>query len=151
MRRPLSLPIVPAALPDGITLAAFSVEAVRARRELMKRVYPGGLGDGNISFEGFWDWLTNDPEYDPTLMFVATANDAVIGFCHCWRDAFVKDLVVDAAFRQRGLGTALLTTALKAFAQRGAEFVDLKTDVDNLVAQWLYKRLGFVIVERLED
>ena len=149
MRRQLSLPIKPAPLPDGITLVPFTVDTARQGRELMRRAYDGDLGDNGISFEGFWSWLTNDPEYDPTLIFVAAAEGAVVGFCHCWREAFIKDLVVDAAFRKRGLGAALLTLALDTFVERGATAVDLKTDVNNVVAQSLYRRLGFEIVERI--
>ena len=148
MRRPLSLPIAPAPLPDGITLAPFTMETASASRTLMKRVYTD-LGDNDISFEGFWNWLTTDPEYDPQLMFVAAADGAVVGLCHCWNTGFIKDLVVAPEFRRRGLGTALLTIALSAFAHRGASSVDLKTDANNLTAQSLYRKLGFEIVERV--
>jgi ribosomal protein S18 acetylase RimI-like enzyme len=82
-------------------------------------------------------------------MFVAAVDGVVIGFCVCWTSAFVKDLVVDEAFRRRGIGAALLTRALAVFAARGATTVDLKTDTDNLKAQSLYRRLGFEIVERI--
>lgn len=115
----------------------------------MRRSYPGGLGDNGISFDGFWQWLTTDAEFDPALIFIAEADSDVVGLCHCWTGNFIKDLVVDAAWRRRGLGAALLTMALEAFAARGAASVDLKTDVDNLTAQSLYKRLGFEIVERI--
>ena len=94
MRRDLTAPIDPLPLPKGIELVPFSKALSNESRELMMRVYPDGLNDGGISFEGFWTWLTNEPEYDPALMFVACQNGIVVGFCHCWRDDFVKDLVV---------------------------------------------------------
>lgn len=150
MRRDLTAPIAPAPLPAGVTLVPFSKSVAIESRELMRRVYPGGLGDRGISFEGFWDWLTNDPEYDPALMFVATQDGVVVGFCHCWSVPFVKDLVVAPELRRRGLGSALLTLALEAFARRSAVSVDLKTDIENETAQSLYRRLGFVIVERVD-
>ena len=151
MRRDLTAPIDPLPLPKGIELVPFSKALSNESRELMMRVYPDGLNDGGISFEGFWTWLTNEPEYDPALMFVACQNGIVVGFCHCWRDDFVKDLVVAPEFRRRGLGSALLTLALETFARRGATSVDLKTDVDNDKAQSLYRRLGFAIIERVDD
>ncbi len=149
MRRQLSLPIAAAPLPAGLGRVALTRKTAMPARELMRRVYDGELGDNGISFDGFWDWLTTDPEYDPELIFVATAGGEVVGFCHCWSSAFVKDIVVDEAFQRRGLGAALLTLALQAFASRGASSVDLKTDVDNLTAQSLYRRLGFEVVERI--
>ena len=128
----------------------FSMDAVRHAREVMRRAYMGDLGDNGISFGGFWTWLTTDPEFDPALVFIAAADERVVGFCHCWSKDFIKDLVVDKPFRRRGLGTALLTLALEEFARRGAPYVDLKTDVENIKAQSLYLRLGFEIVERAE-
>jgi len=151
MRRDLRLPIAPAPLPEGITLLLFSKETAHAARELLKRIYPEGLGDNNIPFEGFRDWLTTDAEFDPSLMFIAAADEKVVGLCHCWSSAFIKDLAADPEFRQRGLGTALMTLALHAFKARGATSVDLKTDVENETAQSLYRRLGFEVVERVES
>src|SRR5690606_14476911 len=128
-----------------------SLEAMRAARELMQRVNPEGSGDGGVSFEGFWQWLTMDAEFDPELMFiVADEARSVVGLCHCWSGAFIKDLAVDPQVRGRGLGAALLTLALAEFARRGAAAVDLKTEIGNDKAQSLYRRLGFVEVERAE-
>ena len=150
MRRDLGAPIAPAALPAGVGLVPFTRDRANLARELMKRVYPDGLNDGGISFDGFWAWLTGDPEYDASLMWVAERDGEVVGFCHCWTSDFIKDLVVAPEFRRRGLGTALLTIALETFAARGTAFVELKTDVDNDKAQSLYRRLGFVIVEQVD-
>jgi len=115
----------------------------------MRRAYLGDLGDNGITFEGFWNWLTTDPEFDPALVFIAAADGEVVGLCHCWSKNFIKDLVVDEPFRRRGIGAALLTLALEAFAARGVPYVDLKTDLENIKAQSLYQRLGFEIVERI--
>ena len=151
MRRDLTAPIEPAALPHPLSLVAFNEANSRDCCELMNRVYGTGYGTQPESFEAWWATLTADAEYDPSVMFVALANGAVVGFCHCWSVPFVKDLVVDAAWRRRGLGAALLTRALQTFAARNATSIDLKTDIENTTAQSLYKRLGFVIVERVED
>ncbi len=119
MRRDLRAPIAPAPLPDGVALLPFTKDRVYEARELMKRVYPDGLNDGGISFEGFWSWLTTDSEFDPDLMFIAARDGAVVGFCHCWSGDFVKDLVVAPEFRRRGLGSALLTLALETLPGAG--------------------------------
>lgn len=146
MRRDLAVPITPAPLGAGFALRPFDKLLIHECRELLKRVYAEGLGDNGISFEGFWTWLTTDPEFDPALVFIVTRGVAVVGFCHCWTAAFIKDLAVAPEHRQRGLGTTLLTLALEEFRRRGAAFVDLKTDIDNTKAQSLYRRLGFVVV-----
>ena len=150
MRRELGgRPVDIAPLPAGIALLPFSQDNARAGRELMQRTY-ADLNDGGISFDGWWTWLTTDPEFDSSLIWIAGADDQVVGFCHCWAGNFVKDLVVDRAWQRRGLGGALLTRALAKFAAGGAGYVDLKTDIDNEKAQSLYRRLGFTVVERVD-
>jgi mycothiol synthase len=58
--------------------------------------------------------------------------------------------VVRQSERGRGLGTALLHHAFRAYAERGAKRVGLKVDSTNPTgAPQLYKRLGFVIDQRL--
>lgn len=148
MRRDLGAPIRPAPLPPGVVLVSFNERIAPACRDLMNRVYADGFGDP-VPFDIWWPELTADSEYDPALCFVAVANGEVAGFCHGWTEPFIKDVGVDAAFRRRGLGGALLTQALETYAARGTPFVDLKTDVDNVAAQSLYRRLGFAIVERV--
>lgn len=146
----LDAPIAGAPLPPDISLKPFDVDAARECRDLMNRVYRGGFGDP-WEFDEWWPWVTTDADYSADLMFVAVSGGAVVGFCHCWTGAFIKDIVVDSAFRGRGLAGALLTMALVACRDElHAPFVDLKTDVDNAAAQSLYRKLGFEIVERAE-
>ncbi|MBL8597935.1 MAG: GNAT family N-acetyltransferase [Devosia sp.] len=149
MRRDLDAPLADAPLPAALTLLPFDIDTARLCRELMNYVYADGFGDSAVAFDAWWTWVTTDADYAPELMFVAAEQGRVVGFCHCWRDGFIKDLVVDRAWRKRGLGAALLTMALAASTARGIPFVDLKTDVDNATAQSLYRHLGFRIVERV--
>ena len=149
LRRDLATPIALAPLPDGVVLADFGIEIARECRALMDAAYaPAGYVP--VPFGPWYAALTGDSEYDPALVWVAMGAGAVVGFCQCWRGPFVKDLVVAAAWRDRGLGAALLTQALEAFAERGALSVDLKTDIENVKAQSLYRRLGFAIIERVD-
>ncbi|MBI4920281.1 MAG: GNAT family N-acetyltransferase [Devosia nanyangense] len=148
MRRDLGAPIMPAPLPPGVVLVPFDERIAPACRELMNRVYAEGFGDA-VPFETWWPRLVADPDFDPALCYVAANGAAVVGYCQTWIEPFIKDLVVDRAFRRSGLGAALMIQALTTYAARNESFVDLKTDVDNLVAQSLYRRLGFVVVERV--
>jgi ribosomal protein S18 acetylase RimI-like enzyme len=145
MRRDLAQPIAPAPFPDGITPLPFDATLAHACRILMNRVYAANFGDV-VAFDRWWPKLSSDSEYDPTLCFVAAHEDTVVGFCQGWTEPFVKDIVVEGRWRGRGIGGALLTAAISAYKTRGAAYVDLKTDIDNLKAQSLYRRLGFVVV-----
>ncbi|MEO8757206.1 MAG: GNAT family N-acetyltransferase [Devosia sp.] len=150
MRRDLTTPIASVPLPEAIVLAHFSIDIAPDCRSVMDAAY-APAGYATVPFEPWYAALAGNSEFDSALVWVAMSGCAVVGFCQCWRTPFVKDLVVAAAWRNRGLGSALLSQALQAFAARSAVSVDLKTDIDNIKAQSLYRRLGFQIVERIAD
>ena len=54
-------------------------------------------------------------------------------------------IAVDAAFRGRGLGTALIRAALEWCAGRGCSIVEVVTQGRNLAATRLYESNGFAV------
>lgn len=139
------MPIAAAVPPPGVVVEPFRAELAGVCRDLMNSAY-GEVGYEPLPTGAWYNAMVEDAEYDPTLIWVAKNEELVIGICQCWREPFVKDLVVDRAWRRRGVGAALLNRALTTFALRGAASVDLKTDIGNSKAQSLYRRLGFVVV-----
>jgi ribosomal protein S18 acetylase RimI-like enzyme len=136
------------AWPEGIRVSTFRQEDAGALHALLEHGYRKGGG----SVDGFETWLpavTGDGEFDPSLWFLARAEDRLAGAALCWTSAFVKDLVVHESWRRRGLGEALLRRVLTEFAARGAAAVELKVHATNAGAVRLYERLGFVVVERI--
>jgi mycothiol synthase len=89
----------------------------------------------------------------PEGIFLATHGDAVVGYC--WtrieegygsREAVsgtVWLLGVDSPYRRRGLGRALLTTAVNYLMGLGITTVGLTIDSRNLPAMAMYEGLGF--------
>jgi ribosomal protein S18 acetylase RimI-like enzyme len=85
--------------------------------------------------------------------FLAWNGDDAIGFMHLMPSTntlamrpiwFLEDLYVDVSARGQGVATALLSYA-EAFARgTGAERLTLATAHDNVAAQHIYKRLGYV-------
>lgn len=57
--------------------------------------------------------------------------------------AWIEDVVVDSAFRSRGVGEALLREALRQAAAAGARTVDLTSRSEREAAIRLYERVGF--------
>src|SRR4051812_7930137 len=104
MRRDLSVPIAPIPMPAGVAVRMFDASTALGCHALLDAAY-----DDQIGFDDWHAWLTGDAEYDATAMWVAKESGKVVGFCHCWREPFVKDLVVDNVWRKHGLGGALLT------------------------------------------
>jgi len=62
--------------------------------------------------------------------------------------AFVDDLFVQQAFRRAGLATAALAEVLGVCGQRGVRALFVETGRDNVPAQALYRRAGFVDTDR---
>jgi ribosomal protein S18 acetylase RimI-like enzyme len=85
--------------------------------------------------------------------FLAWNGGDAIGFMHLMPSAntlamrpiwLLEDLYVDESARGQGVATTLLTHA-EAFARStGAERLTLATAHDNLAAQHIYKKLGYV-------
>ena len=144
LQRDLATPIPAPAWPDGAGLTAFDVADVKAIHALLQRAYANGFGGVTPDWLDWWEALRADSEFEPALCFVAKAEGEVVGFCLCWTSSFVKDLVVAPAWQGRGLGAALLATAMTALRGRGASIVQLKVVTANAGARRLYERLGFV-------
>lgn len=130
--------------PSGIRPAPFEADRhVRQAHDLLTQAYR--LGGGRIgSLEAWWSSLRDDPEYDPSVFFLAVdENDQVVGLAQCWTSAFLKDLAVSKAWRRKGIGEALMLHVFAAFQSRGATHLDLKVEVGNPAgAERLYRRLG---------
>jgi ribosomal protein S18 acetylase RimI-like enzyme len=85
--------------------------------------------------------------------FLAWNDNSAIGFMHLMPSTntlamrpiwFLEDLYVDVAARGLGVATALLNHAEEFARSTGAERLTLATAHDNLAAQQIYKRLGYV-------
>lgn len=101
----------------------------------------GEVGD----FAEWWAAVRNDPEFDPAGMFLAIdANGTPVGFAHCWSSAYLKDIAVESDWRRKGVGRALILTAMEYFASAGAKTFRLKVRSDNSSAERLYRQLGMV-------
>lgn len=75
---------------------------------------------------------------------------------HCWlgtqidfftreTEAWVFDLTVDARFRRRGAGKALVSAAQALMRARGFKHMGLQVMAHNPTAQELYRKLGFEV------
>src|SRR5215203_1185110 len=103
--------------------------------------------------QSFDEWLheyTGAGGLDPTLWFVAEADDGWAGFALCVPElaedpqaGYVNELGVRADRRGQGLGLALLRQTFVEFHRRGRRRVSLHVDADNLTgAVRLYTRAG---------
>jgi ribosomal protein S18 acetylase RimI-like enzyme len=66
-------------------------------------------------------------------------------------DAHVEELYVVPGLRGRGIGRALLETAMEAAREAGATHIELTTSEDDAEARGLYESTGFTNREGSED
>jgi ribosomal protein S18 acetylase RimI-like enzyme len=106
-------------------------------------------GSAPISFEA-WRQIVVEPDWDPSLWFVAWDGDQIAGFslCHAQSQGdpdlgWVEVLAVRRPWRRRGLALALLLHSFAELRARGRPKVGLGVDADNLTgAVRLYERAG---------
>jgi ribosomal protein S18 acetylase RimI-like enzyme len=147
MRRDL-LGVVPdVQWPSGIATSIYRADLAPAVHQLMQLGQREG-GGRVLPLEDWQQRFESDPEYDPSLCFIASDAEGVVGVAQCWTSAYIKNLVVHPRMQGRGLGRALLLNAFKVFQQRREGFVDLKVLEDNLRAQRLYESAGMYVVRR---
>ena len=147
LRRDLAEPLPPVVWPTGIELSQYRPQLAEAVHQLMELGYREG-GGRVPALDAWQQRFETDPEYDPSLCFIALDGEGIVGVCQCWTSAYIKNLVVHPRAQGRGLGRALLLHAFTVFAQRREGFVDLKVLEDNLRAQRLYESAGMRVVRR---
>jgi len=141
--------------PEGIQVRTFDLEAdleetVHAYRD----AFQDHWGHVHVSFEedlAEWDhWLRNDPDFDPTLTFLAVAGPTIVGLSSCdFKNSedpnmgFIDVLGVRRAWRRRGIALALLHHTFRAFQTRGQQRVGLGVDATSLTgANRVYEASG---------
>jgi len=77
---------------------------------------------------------------------VLEENEQIIGYCGAWLvidEAHITNIAILPTFQGRGLGEALLCEMIEQCREKGIERITLEVRVSNIVAQGLYKKLGF--------
>jgi mycothiol synthase len=103
--------------------------------------------------EEFQTWqhrVSNSPDYDPSLWFLALDGDQIAGGSLCFKCVdndplfgWVASLSVRRPWRKQGLGLALLQQSIAEFSRRGFHTVGLGVDAQNLTgAVRLYEKAG---------
>ena len=82
------------------------------------------------------------------IFVVRTADCPVAGFCAFWLvfdEIHINNLAMRPAYRQQGIGTALLHHVLAEARELGARRATLEVRASNEDARRLYERLGFYV------
>ncbi|HEX8939219.1 MAG TPA: GNAT family N-acetyltransferase [Candidatus Limnocylindrales bacterium] len=161
MERPVELP-----LPEEAAERSGSAAAVLARPTAGDmRAMVGLLAD---AFRGHWGHyqmseadiesetrrMLDDPSTELDLCRVSRDGERIVGVLRATYDAAtrsgaIEELGTHPGHRGRGIGSALLASALDGLRDRGAELVRLGVDAeDRFGALGLYERFGFRVAKR---
>jgi mycothiol synthase len=159
----LASPVPQPAFPEGITVRGFH------REEDARKLHPA-IGEAFAEHWGFVvrsfeDWEQHrieSPEFEPSLWWIAWAEDddggepEVAGFLlggigvedgRGW----VHSLGVRKPWRGQGVAKGLLHIAFAEFARRGIRDVSLDVDADNATgATELYRRVGMHVARQFD-
>jgi len=150
MWRPLGGPVEEPRVPEGITVRTFERDDAEAVHSLLNDAYTS-WDDRYVplAHDEWVNWMTGDPEFDPSVWWLAERDGTLVGCALHWSSGWLKDLAVASQERGRGLGEVLVRHGLFEFATWGIPRVGLKVDAANPTgAVRLYERLGFVVSSR---
>ncbi len=144
--------------PEGITVrAAVMGQDERAVLQVRRASFRDHWGYVEEPFEeDFQRWLyrwQSDSNFDPSLWLLAMDGDTIAGIALCRPHltgqedvGWVSTLGVPRAYRQRGIGLALLRHAFNEFYRRGQKQVGLGVDASSLTgAVRLYEKAGMYV------
>jgi mycothiol synthase len=156
MRRPLTEPLPPVQLPEGIAVRTFEVGQDEERwTEVNNRAFASHPDQGRWAVEEV-RLREAEPWFDPKGFFLAERDGELVGF-H-WTKVHgggtgeahghepvgeVYVVGVDPSEQGRGLGPALTLLGLHSLRDRGLAEVLLYVDESNTAAVRTYERLGF--------
>jgi GNAT superfamily N-acetyltransferase len=150
-------------IPAGLTIKPINIQtelkdAVTAREDIFKDHWGYVEKPVDDLMEQWHHFIKSDKDFDPTLWFLAKSGNQIAGICRCSgvmvedpNMGWVNELGVSRSWRRKGLGTALLQTAFKAFYQRGKKRVGLGVDAASLTnATRLYEKAGMHITQQYD-
>lgn len=105
---------------------------------------------------GAKQFLTERINNKESVIFICYIDNKAVGFTQLYpkyssvgmtQEWILNDLFVVEKSRKVGVGTRLIIAAVDFALSKGSKSVVLSTQVDNIVAQKLYKELGFELQE----
>ncbi len=147
--RPLNTPIIEYPLPSG-----FSIRCVKGKDEVEQLValHQAAFGTNNMTIEYRLAMMSTMQYIQEMDLVVVTPNDELAAFCVCGFDdpdkkiGYTDPIGTHPSYQRIGLGKALVSAALIALKNAGANTVRFGTSSENIAMQKLANDLGFVCV-----
>jgi len=163
MQLELDLPPQKPHLPEGLQIMPIDMEReLKAAILSMEEAFEDHWGHvpqpEEEMLEQWEHYLENNPDFDPTLWFLAKEGDQIAGVCRCSGKTaedpdmgWVNQLCVRKPWRRQGLGMALLLEAFNEFFRRGKQRAALAVDASSLTnATRLYEKAGMHVTRQYD-
>lgn len=93
------------------------------------------------------EWLLSYTNNSYSKIYILRENDTVAGFIAYYmktpKKGFIDALAIEQNFRNKGYGEMLVKYVIKTLEAEGINSIKLGTDINNIPAQNLYKKVGF--------
>ena len=143
--------IRPAAAADWPAVGTLAAELVRAHHAFDRSRF---FHPDKLRADVYTSHLRQEIDHGHAVVLVADVNGEIAGYVFAgiepesWKElryeaGYVHDLVVEERFRHRGLGRALIESAVNWFGARNITRVMLWSAAQNADAQKLFRRVGF--------
>jgi ribosomal protein S18 acetylase RimI-like enzyme len=140
-----------ATVADGDSLGRLGALLVQEHYEFDTRRF---LQPTPRTVEHYGGFLASQVDEPQAVVLVAEHDGAVIGYAYGTIEgydymalrgpaAILQDLIVDPAYRSRGIGRVLLNAMITALTAQGSPRVVLSTAQRNEAAQRFFERMGF--------
>ena len=151
MDHPTAIVIRPATRADLQSIGKLGALLVRTHHDFDPRRF---IAATSQTEHGYASFLGGQLEESNVIILSAEGEGKVLGYAYAGVEDYdymslrgpagvLYDIVVDPAYRGRGVGHKLLDAALAALEERGAPRVVLSTAEQNAPAQHLFERAGF--------
>jgi mycothiol synthase len=134
-------------VPAAITIRSMGDGEERAIHRVLQESFADHFALTVGPFDAWWDGWSDDPLFDPALVFVADRDlEGIVGVACDFVDdgvGWIGDLGVIVPWRGRGIAKALLAASFDAFRTRGLATARLNVDAENETgAADLYRSMG---------
>ena len=96
------------------------------------------------SYQSFVDEMTTNK---CARYIVAEEDGKVLGYAGAWMifdEGHITNIAVDESVRGKGIGAGVTKALMQYAANLGVQYMTLEVRKSNLVAQGLYKKMGFI-------
>jgi mycothiol synthase len=151
MRAELVTPAGWTPLPAAVRLREWSTQLAGQFFAVYAAAFADRPGFPGWSCEQWIEWISDDPDFAPEWTLLADVEGRDVGFVagapDPQRDAgWIVQVGVIPDARDRGLGSALVSEAMRRMLAAGRQAVLLNVNTNNPGAASVYRRLGFTAI-----